>query len=210
MIGACQNALTILRDDRTWIPAARKVLLSYPEKGRRLRIMTKAKLSISLAIIIVIVIAPGFAGLEKSGSLLSGSDLALELAAVARTAGATEVSRRILRVDLGGRASAPLTESTAVAILRAAGVTATTADPNRLMTRERTNTLVRQFRTSLVRPSPAGVTERSQLPAGMEACFQEKNHGLCVDCCKAEGGGPSTCAKECFVINKPSAGEPLP
>jgi hypothetical protein len=47
-------------------------------------------------------------------------------------------------------------------------------------------------------------------PESLSDCQALANHGQCVNCCKQLGGSPNTCAKDCFVINKPSASEPLP
>ena len=48
------------------------------------------------------------------------------------------------------------------------------------------------------------------LPESMDDCLAQKNHGGCVECCKALGGGASTCSKTCMEINKGSSSEPLP
>lgn len=174
--------------------------------------MRNGKLSISLAIVVAGAIALAVAAPDRAGIRITGDDLARELAAAARSAGATELSRALLQAGPGARASAPLTEGAAAALLRAAGFQATTSDPGRLLTRDKADVIVRQFQASLVLQGPrAGIeTGRADVPGGVEACFQEKNHGQCVECCKALGGGASSCAKACFVINKPSPGEPLP
>jgi hypothetical protein len=44
----------------------------------------------------------------------------------------------------------------------------------------------------------------------LDDCLALSNHGQCVVCCKNLGGAPNSCAKMCFVINKPSPSEPLP
>ena len=175
--------------------------------------MRRTQVSVSLAIIVMSAIAVGFAGSGNPGASLTGADLARELAAVATTAGATGLSQSLLRTDLGSRARAPLTEATAVLLLKAAGISATSSDPGRLLTRERADALVRGFKVSLASAPPqAGLAVgKGELPADdIETCFNEINHGQCVECCKAQGGGASTCAKACHVINKPSASEPLP
>ena len=174
--------------------------------------MRRTRGSVSLAIIIMSAIAVGFAGTGNPGARLTGSDFARELAAIATTAGATNLSQSLLRTDLGSRASAPLTEGAAVILLNAAGIPATTSDPGRPLTRERADVLVRQFKATLASAPPqAGLARgKSGVPADIESCFDERNHGRCVECCKAQGGSGSTCAKACHVINKPSASEPLP
>jgi len=174
--------------------------------------MKKVQISIFMAAMAWAAMAPTSAATGKPGSGVTVSELSRDLAAVARMAGATEVSRRLITTDLGMGANAPLTERRAVAILQSAGFAATTSSPDRLLTRDQADVLVLQFRSSLLRTAAkAGSTMEKSGPAGtVDSCFDESNHGRCVDCCKALGGEASTCAKACMVINKPSASEPVP
>jgi hypothetical protein len=174
--------------------------------------MKKVQTSVFLASMAWGVIAATFAATGKPGSGVTAGDLSRDLSVVARMAGATEVARRLMTIDLGMKADAPLTEGGAAAILQKAGFPAGTSSPNRVLTREQADVLVLHFRSALARPaSRAGSTAEKSGPADtVDSCFDQKTHGMCMDCCKALGGGASTCAKACMVINKPSASEPLP
>jgi len=175
--------------------------------------MRKVKTSIFLVAMAWGTIAATFAATGKPGSRVTASDLCRDLSVVARIAGATEVSKRLVTLDLGMEADAPLTEGRAVAILQKAGFPAATSSPDRVLTRDKADVLVLQFRSALARPaSGAGSTaEKSDHPSDtVDSCFDQKTHGQCLDCCKALGGGASTCSKTCMVINKPSASEPIP
>ena len=172
----------------------------------------KSQISVALAMIIASVISPGFAGSDRSSSPVTMRELARELASVA-PARAQEISARLSRLELGRPANTPLNEGDAAALLRAAGFTATTSEPGRLLSRDRADALVRQFKASTpATPARGGSAHDNGVqPANdLDDCVQEANHGQCVNCCKAEGGGASACAKLCFEINKPSSSEPLP
>ncbi len=174
--------------------------------------MKKVQTSIFLAAFALGAVALSHATTGSDGSSITASDLSRDLSSVARMAGATEVSRRLMTTELGKSGEVPLTESGAVSILRRAGFAATTSNLDRLLTREQANMLVRQFRSSLAAAALKTGTALAKLdlPDTVDSCFDEKNHGLCVDCCKTLGGGASSCSKACMVINKPSASEPIP
>jgi len=171
----------------------------------------KSQISVALAIIIASAIAPNFAGSDGSSSPVTMRELARELASVA-PARAQEISARLSRLERGRSANTPLNEGDAAVLLRAAGFTATTSEPGRLLSRDRADALVRQFKASTPATPPRGGNphENGVQPADLDGCLGEANHGQCVNCCKAEGGGASACAKLCFEINKPSSSEPLP
>jgi len=172
----------------------------------------KRQISIFMAVIAWAAMAPTFAATGEPGPGVTASELSRDLSSVARMAGATEVSRRLITTDLGMAGNAPLTEGRAVAILQIAGFAATTSSPGRLLTRDRADVLVAQFRSALASflCSPAATTEKSDPTDTVDSCFDQKTHGQCMDCCKTLGGEASTCAKACMVINKPSASEPIP
>jgi hypothetical protein len=175
--------------------------------------MKKLQTSMFLATMTLGAIALSFAATGRPGSGITAGELSGDLSRVARLAGATEISRRLMEADPGMKATTVLTEASAVAILQKAGLTATTSSPERLLTRRQADVLVGQFRSSLAASAHnagAGVQKSGSLPDSVDDCFDEYNHGLCVQCCKALGGGASSCAKACMVINKPSASEPLP
>ena len=171
--------------------------------------MKNAKASIALIVIIVSSIALGMAA---SGKTVTGADLARALSSAAQSAGVSGVSSQRLVGSLGKNPNAPLTEAGAVALLKAAGFDATTSNPSRPLTQERADALVRQFSNSLAARASAVASNggHAGLPETVDDCFNESNHGQCVNCCKTMGGGASACAKACMVINKPSASEPLP
>jgi len=174
--------------------------------------MKKVKTSISVVMMILGAMALTFAATGAPGSAVTAGDLSRDLSSVARMAGTTEISRRLMTNGLGLSAGAPLTEARAVAILRMAGFEASTSNPDRLLTRAQADVLVRQFRSSLIASAhrPGSTMTEGGIPDTLDSCFDEKNHGSCVDCCKGMGGGASSCANACMVINKPSASEPLP
>ena len=87
--------------------------------------MKKVQISIFMAVIAWAAMPPTFAATAKPGPGVTASDLSRDLSSVARMAGATEVSRRLITTDLGTGANAPLTEGRAVAILQNAGFGAT-------------------------------------------------------------------------------------
>jgi hypothetical protein len=212
MIDAIEYALTILSDERTWMAAARKdVQHSLSRNEVEARMNRKSQISVALVMIIAGAIAPDFAGSDKPASPVTMRDLARELASVA-PARAQEISARLSRLELGRAANTPLSEGDAAALLRAAGFTVTTSDPGRLLSRDRADALVRQFKASTpATPARGGNPHDNGVqPTELEACVQEANHGACVNCCKEEGGSASACAKLCFEINKPSSSEPLP
>jgi hypothetical protein len=174
--------------------------------------MKKVQTSIFLAAMAWGAIAATFGATGRPGPGVTSGDLSRDLAAIARMAGATEISRRLLTIDPGMKADTPLTEGRAVAILQKAGFPAATSSPDRVLTRDRAAVLVMQFRSSLASlSSRAGsAAEKSGPSDTVDSCFDEKTHGACMDCCKELGGETSTCAKACMVINKSSASEPLP
>lgn len=168
--------------------------------------------SISVAAIAAVTMAMAFAAPDRPASRVTGSQLVQDLTGAARAAGASQTSAILQQVNLGARPNAPITEAGAVSLLKSLGIDATTSAPGRPLSRERADALVRQFQVSLVaQPVSQGAAVGYQgLPASIEDCVLEKNHGMCVECCKASGGGGSFCAKFCHAINKPSPSEPLP
>ena len=152
------------------------------------------------------------AGPEREPSTVTTRSLAHDLAAAAAAAGVPPDTVLLVRADIGPRPDAPVTEGAAVALLKRLGIGASTSDPGRALTRERADALVRQYRAALASrvASRDAAVGRRDLPSGVDSCFQEQNHGSCVECCKNLGGGASSCAKACMVINKPSPDEPLP
>ncbi len=156
--------------------------------------------------------ALAWAGPQGAPSPVTARSLAHDLAAAAAASGAPRTALQLDRIDLGPRPDAPVTEAAAVALLRGVGIGASTTNPGRFLTRERADALVRQLRASLASRASSrdAATGRHDLPSDVDTCFQEQNHGACMECCKNLGGGGSSCAKACMVINKPSPDEPLP
>jgi len=164
------------------------------------------------ALIAIVATALALAGPGNAPSPATVRSLAHDLAAVAAAAGAPWTALQLGSINLGARPDAPVTEAAAVAFLKSAGVGASTSNPGRTLTRERADALVVHFRAVLASQASSrdAVVGRHELPSEVDSCFQELNHGACMACCKNLGGGASSCAKACMVINKPSPDEPLP
>lgn len=149
---------------------------------------------------------------DKPAARVTGSELIRELAGAAKAADAKQASATLERLSRGTRADAPITEAGTVDILKSLGAEVTTSHPERYLSRQQADALIAKFRGMLSpMPDAQGVAlEHVSLPASIDDCLAEKNHGVCVECCKALGGGASTCAKTCMEINKGSSSEPLP
>ena len=186
----------------------------FPKQTRRLTIMSSrtGRTLVSVALVAVMTMALAVAAPDRPASKVTGVQLVQDLTRAARAAGAGKTSAMLQSVSLGARPNAPITEAGAVALLKNLGVEATTSHPGRALSRQQVDALVMKFKGALAVPSASqGVAAGHRpAPASMDDCLAEKNHGLCVECCLALGGGGSTCAKTCHVINKPSASEPLP
>jgi hypothetical protein len=143
-------------------------------------------------------------------------DLARSLVQAAEKYG-PETARRVT-ADLG-QALTPegglvaLTEGRAVSLMKDLGVELTTTNPGRLVSQERIAAIVRGVESGLASrpgsPVEGGFTSATA-PADMEECLGLSTHGTCVVCCRSMGVRANSCAKACFVINKPSPSEPLP
>jgi hypothetical protein len=143
----------------------------------------------------------------------TAGDLVRGLARAAEAAGpevAGSVTARLQLAVPDGRGDALLTEALAVDILRAVGVDASTRTPDRLVSHDRLGSLLAGAAGGLSGAAAWGGSPVSAQPATLADCFTRANHGQCVECCKAMGLRANTCAKSCFVINKPSPSEPLP
>jgi hypothetical protein len=138
---------------------------------------------------------------------------AAQLALLSSRGGAPAAGAAEILIESGsaaGRARAPLTEGAAAAMLKSVGIDAGTSAPGRLVSEGRAAALVRLVADRLGAAGGAGPTAAQASPATLDDCLVLRNHGECVTCCKAEGLSASSCAKACFVINKPSPSEPLP
>lgn len=186
----------------------------FLKQTRRLTIMGSrtGRFSISVALVAVMTLAMAAAAPRDPASKVTEAQLVQDLTGAASAAGAVRASAVLQRVDLGRAPLAPITEAGAVALLRSLGVDVTTSNPGRTLSRQQADALVVKFKGSLTAQSAVqeAAAGHQPAPATMDDCLVEMNHGLCVECCKALGGGGSTCAKACHVINKPSASEPLP
>ena len=186
----------------------------FLKQTRRLTIMSSrtGRTSICVALVAVMTMAMAVAAPDRPASKVTGVQLVQDLTRAARAAGASEASAMLQSVSLGARPNAAITEAGAVALLKNLGIEATTSNPDRALSRHQADALVMQFKGSLAAPSASqgAAVGHQPAPATMDDCLAEKNHGLCVECCKALGGGGSTCAKRCHEINKPSPSEPLP
>ncbi len=164
------------------------------------------------SLIAVILTTLTIAGTEKTSSSVTARSLSRAIEVAAGATGTPLSARQLQDIDLGTRPDAPITEAGAVALLKSLGIGASTTNPGRIVTRPRADALMVLVRAGLVPVHHRGAGSGSiqELPAGVDTCFQERNHGACMDCCKNLGGNASTCAKACMVINKPSPEEPLP
>jgi hypothetical protein len=144
------------------------------------------------------------AGRVTVGDLAAGLVQAAEM-------GGSEAARRaaadLQKSLVAGNLHLPLTEGLAANLLRGIGVAASTSTPDRFVSQARLETLLHAAANSLANPAAA---TRDASPATLDDCLMESNHGHCVVCCKALGLRANSCAKACFVINKPSPSEPLP
>ncbi len=118
----------------------------------------------------------------------------------------------LMRGVIAGREQTPLTEGVAVALLGTIGLDASTSNPGRMVGEARGLTILRTVagRADTLQPSSFAGTTATSTQGSIELCFSLSNHGKCVECCKGQGIQANSCAKACFVINKPSASEPLP
>ena len=173
--------------------------------------------AVSIFVLIAGSMTASAAGDPVAGSRTMRADaIALDLV---RTGGMLEAGWKLEATRLLKRSgvtdpSGPMRESLAVALLRELGLEVTTSTPDREVSIERAAAFIRQAEGLLQPAGGAPVSSASRGPGGSPAsiddCFFLRNHGACVVCC-LEGGFPgSTCAKLCFVINKPSPSEPLP
>jgi hypothetical protein len=170
--------------------------------------MTLRPFTVAGAVLLVAVTVAAAAA--SSSKTVTVADLQKTLVpAVARTWSVTpeQAARMLSRPNLD--ATSVLTEGAAVDIFKGLGVEASTKQPDRPLTTQKLGALVQRFETGFQSAS-AATRPAGQLPGGVEVCYQAANHGKCVECCKDLGGSASLCAKSCFVINKPSASEPLP
>jgi hypothetical protein len=174
--------------------------------------MKTARNSIALITIMLVAVALAFASSDRSRTRVTVGDFVRDLMETARSSGAKAGSGRLVGIDIAMSTNAPLTEAGAAALLKQTGFQASSSNPDRALNRQQADILLGQFRTWLVvHTLSTGASGRTQFPANsVEECFQERNHGQCVDCCKSLGGSASTCSKACMVINKPSESEPLP
>ena len=173
---------------------------------------TRGRISMTVALTALFAMAPAFAGPERAVTPVTVRSLVHDLAAAAAASGDPRTALELEKINLGPRPDVPVTEAAAVALLKSVGMGASTSNPGRALTQERAGVLVVKLRAALASQASSrnAVAGRHELPSDVDTCFQEQNHGACMACCKDLGGGASSCAKACMVINKPSPDEPLP
>ena len=171
--------------------------------------MMRVRHSIFASVLLLALASTAHAGDARKVQV---GEMASRLAAVVDGGTASMTTAARLQLAAGEKASAGLTERAAVAMLKAAGIDATTSKPNRLVTGDAFDAYIRlatsgqaQLQNAATLGKPGSIT-----PASLDDCFTLKNHGQCVECCKSLNLPASSCAKSCFVINKPSPSEPLP
>jgi hypothetical protein len=172
----------------------------------------RGRTSIAAWVVAVMTISMVVAASDKPAATITRAQLIQGLAVAAKAADAKQASATLERLSRGARSNAPITEAGAVELLRSLGVDVTTSNPGREVSRQQADALLARVRGVLSpMPDARGVAVgQIPLPESMDDCLAEKNHGTCVDCCKALGGGASTCSKTCMEINKGSSSEPLP
>jgi len=118
----------------------------------------------------------------------------------------------LIRGVVAGREQAPLTEGLAITLLGAVGLEASTTTPGRQVGQARAQALLRSVsgQAELLRGYSTAAAGATTTRGSIEPCLTLANHGQCVECCKDQGMAANSCAKACFVINKPSPSEPLP
>lgn len=175
-------------------------------------IPTKGRTSISAWVVAVMTISVVVAAPDTPVTRVTRAELIRDLAVAAKAADAKQVSAALERLSRVERSAAPITEAGAVDLLRNLGLDVATSHPDRYLTRPQADAMLAKIREVLSpRSDPQGVAVGLRpSPGSIDDCLVEKNHGTCVDCCKALGGGASTCSKTCMVINKGSTSEPLP
>lgn len=173
---------------------------------------TKRRTSICAWVVAVMTISVVVAAPGIPAARITSADLITDLAVAARAADAKHLSAALERLSRVERSAAPLTEAGAVELFRNLGFDVTTSHPDRPLARQQADTLIANVRGALSPRSDSGgvAVGLRPVPASINDCLVEKNHGGCVDCCKALGAGASTCSKTCMVINKGSSSEPLP
>lgn len=104
-----------------------------------------------------------------------------------------------------GDASASLTEGVAARMLADLGVQVSTKTPDSAVTSGKADQLIAVVGLA---GSTISVVPATDLPT---ACLQNKNRGLCNDCCQAALGGSefsTTCAKFCKAVLPPGQESP--
>ncbi len=104
-----------------------------------------------------------------------------------------------------GDASASLTEGVAARMLADLGVQVSTKTPDSAVTSGKADQLIAVVGLA---GSTISVVPASDLPT---ACLQNKNRGLCNECCQAALGGSefsTTCAKFCKAVLPPGQESP--
>jgi hypothetical protein len=167
-----------------------------------------------MAVMAVTALTGAFAAPARdAGPALTVGEFSRSLVETLRASGtySAEKTTRI-RGAVVGREQAVLTEEAAVALLRAAGLEATTATPWRELGQVRAQALLRRVggQADSLQGLAAAASVSVSSQGSIEPCLSLSNHGQCVECCKDQGVPANSCAKACFVINKPSPSEPLP
>jgi len=175
--------------------------------------MRNVRFWLAVALLAVVPVAAFAAGQGKaSTATVTVGDFAVMLAKATGTKGPIDASAAASKLSSAGVPIGdyrqPLNERKLTEIMDFYGVSAKTAAPDKSVTQAKAQSALTLMAAGL--QSMAEVAAAGPSPQSLDDCLTLANHGQCTNCCKALGGSPNTCAKDCFVINKPSAGEPLP
>ena len=170
------------------------------------------KIAVGAALVAALALSQSLAGTGGSTvrSVTLGDFSVSLVEALERTGAPVSEKVQTVRSLVAGRESSPLTEGLAVTLREAAGLNARTIHPDKKVTRGHALVILH---IAMLQAASAGFFARAEADpnqGGMEACLASRNHGQCVVCCKHLGTPANLCAKACFVINKPSASEPIP
>jgi len=150
---------------------------------------------------------------SDSGPAMTLVDFSRSLLETLQNSGVqTSATASLVRGVIAGREQTPLTEGVAVTLLGVVGLEASTTTPGRQIDQARAQALLRSVsgQADSLRGYSSAAASATSTQGSIDPCLSLANHGQCVKCCKDQGMPANSCAKACFVINKPSPSEPLP
>jgi hypothetical protein len=151
---------------------------------------------------------------DRKSQAVTVGDFAVMLAAATGNAPNLEAGKALERLARSGvplgKPGEILKEGKLVEILGYYGVKAETRTPDQPVTLGKAETALLAASGSLVAAAGASAPSEPDQTC-IDLCLKERNHGMCVNCCKACPGTTATrCAHFCPQLNKESPSEPLP